>query len=95
MGRCFIRIFDKSIDEGKAEDILEDVKEKIYSKPFFGGDHQVRVPKRTNFSIGRWKGNLQLEINGIGTDGRCELCKYFRKKVGLDKTKRYNCPFTG
>ena len=91
--KCFVRIDKDIIDEETANYYLNEIKEKIYSKPFFGGDRKVNVPKRTHFEIGTYRDDLQLEITGIGTDGRCEVCKYFRSLIGFDNTSPYNCPF--
>ena len=82
--KCFILILDMNDDAIKRA--YELCIEKVYGRI-------ENIPQGTEMEIGEWNDMPEIEILGAGGDNRCAFCRYFRRIVGLDRTKRNNCPF--
>ena len=82
--KCFIRIFNT--DDNAIQKAYDHTVDKVFGTV-------EEIPSGTIIEIGEWNDLPQIEILGVGDDNRCSFCHYFREMVGLDRTKRNNCPF--
>lgn len=81
--KCFLRIFNQT--DYEVDKVL-----KVSLKKIYGTSAIVGPPY---FEVTEWNEIPQIEITGMGDDGRCSVCEYASKLVGKDKIRRNNCPF--